>query len=113
MRLSTSGGSLDLKDLKGDIRATNKRGGAHCHGSDIEGELIAHTIRVNIISQIFRAVLKRQPAGGNIDVSIKERGINHQDQQFSRKHRCYHLPIKGSILIFRQQDQNRSAQQFQ
>ncbi len=72
LRLSTSGGSLDLKDLKGDIRATTSGGGIH--GSDIEGELIAHTSGGSIHFSDLSCSLETSTSGGNIDVSIKELG---------------------------------------
>src|SRR5437763_1515374 len=71
-KLTTTGGSLDLKDLKGDIRASTS--GGSVVGRNVEGELIAHTSGGSIHLSDLSCSLETSTSGGNIDVSIKQLG---------------------------------------
>jgi len=72
MQLSTSGGELKLRLLKGSIRATTS--GGNVKGEVIEGELIARTSRGNIRFTDLSCSLNGVTSGGDINVSFKDLG---------------------------------------
>jgi DUF4097 and DUF4098 domain-containing protein YvlB len=63
---------LNLKDLKGDIRATTS--GGSVNGRNISGELITHTSGGGIHLYDLACSLEASNSGGSIDIEIKELG---------------------------------------
>jgi DUF4097 and DUF4098 domain-containing protein YvlB len=72
MKLATSGGSLHLENLTGDINASTS--GGSVIGKTIQGELSAHTSGGNVRLEDLSCSLETSTSGGHIDVAIKEFG---------------------------------------
>jgi DUF4097 and DUF4098 domain-containing protein YvlB len=70
--LSTSGGSLKLNSLKGNIKASTS--GGSINGSTIDGELIAHTSGGSINLRDLSCSVETSTSGGHINVAIKQFG---------------------------------------
>lgn len=72
IRLSTSGGSIQLKDLDGNIKATTN--GGNVDAESVKGELKAYTSGGNVSLQKLNCSVEAGTSGGNVDVSIQSAG---------------------------------------
>ncbi|HET7898924.1 MAG TPA: DUF4097 family beta strand repeat-containing protein, partial [Flavisolibacter sp.] len=72
IKLTTSGGSLDLNGLKGTIEASTS--GGSVRAENVSGELKTHTSGGSIHMTDLACSLDASTSGGNIDVAFKQLG---------------------------------------
>ena len=84
MELHTSGGSLNLSDLSGNIKA-NTSGGS-VDGDRIDGELYAHTSGGSVHLNNLTCSVETSTSGGSIDVEIVKLGKFVKSRKFRWQH---------------------------
>jgi DUF4097 and DUF4098 domain-containing protein YvlB len=70
MTLTTSGGSVSLMDLDGNVKASTS--GGNVKGETVRGSLNAHTSGGNVVLKDMRCALVAGTSGGNVEVECRE-----------------------------------------
>lgn len=93
-RVKTSGGSIDIKDLRGDVNARTSGGGLRF--SNLKGPLDGHTSGGSIRVSSCEGSLRIQTSGGGIDVESGEGSLEGRTSGGSVSVRRFGGPLKVS-----------------